>query len=87
MLCSEKKVWNITEMHVTGPWLVGEIMEGHTGVIFAWGMFVHGSYLPVPLTYLYGVLQVKYCLLLPCVVMSLNVTCGVFVNQVLMGLT
>ncbi|KAL4239047.1 Transmembrane protein 62 [Mactra antiquata] len=41
-----------------GPWLFGQMMEGHTGVVFVWGMFVHGSYLPVCLTYFYGIFQV-----------------------------
>ena len=30
-------------------------MEGHTGVVFVWEMFVYGSYLPLCLTYVYGV--------------------------------
>ena len=42
----------------TGPWFLGEFLEGHTGVVFLWGMFVYGSYLPLCLTYVYGVLQV-----------------------------
>ncbi|KAG7203784.1 hypothetical protein KM043_013805 [Ampulex compressa] len=29
-----------------GPWTVGEVIENHTGVIFAWGTFVGNSYLP-----------------------------------------
>ena len=28
----------------TGPWFLGELLEGHTGVVFVWGMFVYGSY-------------------------------------------
>ena len=39
----------------TGPWFLGELLEGHTGVVFVWGMFVYGSYLPLCLTYVYGV--------------------------------
>ena len=42
----------------TGPWFLGELLEGHTGVVFVWGMFVYGSYLPLCLTYVYGALQV-----------------------------
>lgn len=40
-----------------GPWLVGEIIEGHTGVMFIWGTFVAGSYLPGSLSYLYAAIQ------------------------------
>lgn len=40
-----------------GPWTVGEIIEGHTGVIFMWGTFIEGMYLPGGLTYLYGVIE------------------------------
>jgi hypothetical protein len=48
-----------------GPWLIGEILEGHTGIVFVWGMFVNGSYLPVCLTYFYGLFQVKYFYIQP----------------------
>ena len=41
-----------------GPWFVAEIIEGHTGVVFIWGMYVKGSFLPGSLTYIYGVFQV-----------------------------
>ncbi|GLH01779.1 Uncharacterized protein GBIM_07843 [Gryllus bimaculatus] len=40
-----------------GPWSIGEIIEGHTGIIFAWGTIVNGSYLPGSFTYAYGFLQ------------------------------
>lgn len=40
-----------------GPWSVGEIIEGHIGVIFAWGLFVRGTYLPGSFTYAYGYFQ------------------------------
>ncbi|XP_071454329.1 transmembrane protein 62-like [Hetaerina americana] len=40
-----------------GPWSIGEIIEGHTGVIFAWGTVIRGSYLPGSFTYAYGFLQ------------------------------
>ncbi|XP_060555631.1 transmembrane protein 62-like isoform X2 [Ruditapes philippinarum] len=64
------RVWLVTQttklfysvvgaaLYVTfGPWLIGEILEGHTGIVFVWGMFVNGSYLPVCLTYFYGLFQ------------------------------
>ncbi|KAG0724229.1 Transmembrane protein 62 [Chionoecetes opilio] len=40
-----------------GPWFVGEVIENHTGVVFAWGIFVNRSYLPGSLTYAYGFVQ------------------------------
>lgn len=40
-----------------GPWLVGEIVDGHYGVMFVWGTFVAGSYLPGSLSYLYAAIQ------------------------------
>lgn len=44
-----------------GPWSIGELIDGHIGVIFAWGLFVKGSYLPGSLTYLYGFFQLLFC--------------------------
>ncbi|PNF33569.1 hypothetical protein B7P43_G16995 [Cryptotermes secundus] len=41
-----------------GPWSIGEVIEGHTGIIFAWGTIVNGAYLPGSFTYAYGFLQV-----------------------------
>ncbi|XP_045625746.1 transmembrane protein 62 [Procambarus clarkii] len=40
-----------------GPWFVGEVIEDHIGVVFAWGTFVNRSYLPGSLTYAYGFFQ------------------------------
>ncbi|XP_015586433.1 transmembrane protein 62 [Cephus cinctus] len=40
-----------------GPWVIGEIIDNHTGMIFAWGIFVGNSYLPGSLTYAYGFFQ------------------------------
>lgn len=45
-----------------GPWCFGYIIEDHLGVIFAWGIFIRGSYLPGSFTYAYGFLQVKQIL-------------------------
>ncbi|KAJ4435764.1 hypothetical protein ANN_18383, partial [Periplaneta americana] len=41
-----------------GPWSIGEVIEGHTGIIFAWGTIINGAYLPGSFTYAYGFLQV-----------------------------
>ncbi|CAL4108459.1 unnamed protein product, partial [Meganyctiphanes norvegica] len=40
-----------------GPWMVGEVLENHIGIIFAWGTFVNHSYLPGSLTYAYVFFQ------------------------------
>ncbi|XP_057655925.1 transmembrane protein 62-like isoform X1 [Diorhabda carinulata] len=40
-----------------GPWTVGYLVENHVGAIFAWGIFVHGAFLPGAFTYAYGFLQ------------------------------
>lgn len=42
-----------------GPWTVGEIIEDQIGVVFAWGIFVNGAYLPGSFTYAYGAFQVS----------------------------
>ena len=42
---------------LTGPWLVGEIITGQTGVVFAWGTFVGGAFIPGLLQYAFGTLQ------------------------------
>ena len=40
-----------------GPWLVGELIHDHTGIIFIWGTWVAGSFLPGTLTYLYAAIH------------------------------
>lgn len=40
-----------------GPWSVGHIIEDYVGVIFAWGIYVNGTFLPGSFTYAYGFLQ------------------------------
>ncbi|KAK7103093.1 hypothetical protein V1264_018058 [Littorina saxatilis] len=40
------------------PWFVGEFMTGHLGVLFVWGTFVKGTFIPGSLTYFYGIFQV-----------------------------
>lgn len=44
-----------------GPWSFCEIIDGHYGVIFVWGIYIDGSYLPGSLTYLYGYFQLMLC--------------------------
>ncbi|KAK6636235.1 hypothetical protein RUM43_009893 [Polyplax serrata] len=40
-----------------GPWTIGEVIDGHIGAVFAWGLVVNNSYLPGSFTYAYGFLQ------------------------------
>lgn len=45
--------------YVPGPWAIGELVEGHIGVIFAWGLFLDGSFLPGSFTYAFATVQVR----------------------------
>ncbi|XP_066245016.1 transmembrane protein 62-like [Euwallacea similis] len=42
---------------VMGPWSIGYIVEDYLGVIFSWGIFVDGAFLPGSFTYAYGFVQ------------------------------
>ncbi|EAT47735.1 AAEL001191-PA [Aedes aegypti] len=44
-----------------GPWSFGEVIDGHIGVVFVWGIFVNGTFLPGTLTYFYGFFQLMFC--------------------------
>ena len=41
-----------------GPWFVGEIITNHWGMVFAYGVYVAGHFLPEGLTFIYAFLQV-----------------------------
>lgn len=43
-----------------GPWIIGELIDGYIGVVFAWGIIIKGSYLPEPFTYMYGSVQLMF---------------------------
>ncbi|KAM9556475.1 transmembrane protein 62 isoform 2-T2 [Guaruba guarouba] len=60
-----------------GPWFVGEVIDGHVGACFSFGVFVGGSFLQGSLTFVVGILQMLFfnlplmaylcwCLLLRC---------------------
>ncbi|XP_029454541.1 transmembrane protein 62 isoform X2 [Rhinatrema bivittatum] len=60
-----------------GPWFVGEVIDGHIGACFAFGVIVRGQFLQGSLTYVVGILQLAFfnfplmvylcwCLLLRC---------------------
>lgn len=42
-----------------GPWFIGEVIDGHSGACFAFGVFVDGYFLEGSLTYVVGILQVR----------------------------
>ncbi|KAK1894673.1 Transmembrane protein 62 [Dissostichus eleginoides] len=43
-----------------GPWFVGELIDGHSGACFAFGVFVDGHFLEGSLTYVIGVVQLLF---------------------------
>ena len=43
----------------SGPWFIGEVIDGHSGACFAFGVFVDGHFLEGSLTYVVGFLQVR----------------------------
>lgn len=40
-----------------GPWFVGRLLTNELGVVFVWGIIVHGSFIPGGLTFFYGIFQ------------------------------
>ena len=59
---SLKEEWTFHAcVYCAGPWFVGEFLTNHTGVLFVWGFFVKGTFIPGSLTYFYGVFQVTNC--------------------------
>ncbi|XP_067032017.1 transmembrane protein 62-like [Acropora muricata] len=40
-----------------GPWFVGEMMQGHIGVLFVHGMYLKQHWIPGSLSYYYGLMQ------------------------------
>lgn len=43
---------------LSGPWFVGELIDGQVGACFSFGVFVGGSFLQGSLTFVVGILQV-----------------------------
>lgn len=46
---------------LVGPWMVCEVIDGHLGWVFMWGIFVKGQFFPGTLSYLYGFTQLMFC--------------------------
>ncbi|XP_059908871.1 transmembrane protein 62 isoform X3 [Gadus macrocephalus] len=43
-----------------GPWFVGELIDGHSGACFAFGLVIDGHFLEGSLTYVVGVVQMAF---------------------------
>lgn len=43
-----------------GPWAIGQLIDGYTGTVFAWGIIIKGAFLPEPFTYMYGSVQLVF---------------------------
>ncbi|CAL8273400.1 unnamed protein product [Merluccius merluccius] len=43
-----------------GPWFIGELIDGHSGVCFAFGLIIDGHFLEGSLTYVVGVVQMAF---------------------------
>jgi hypothetical protein len=45
---------------VVGPWSFHEVLDGHTGYFFVWGIFVKGEFIPGTLNWWYGFHQLMF---------------------------
>lgn len=43
-----------------GPWIIGELIDGYIGAVFAWGILIKGTFIPEPFTYMYGSVQLMF---------------------------
>ncbi|KAH0620659.1 hypothetical protein JD844_021330 [Phrynosoma platyrhinos] len=43
-----------------GPWFIGEIIDGHIGICFSFGVFVDGHFFEGSTTFLVGIMQVAF---------------------------
>lgn len=43
-----------------GPWVIGEMMQGHIGALFVHGMYLKQHWIPGSLTYYYGIMQLFF---------------------------
>ncbi|XP_040189573.1 transmembrane protein 62 isoform X2 [Rana temporaria] len=50
----------LTLFTAIGPWFIGEIIDGHMGVCFAFGVIVGGHFLDGSLTYVVGIMQMAF---------------------------
>ncbi|KAJ7330754.1 Transmembrane protein 62 [Desmophyllum pertusum] len=45
--------------NAVGPWVIGEMMHGHLGVLFVHGMYLKQHWIPGSLSYYYGIMQAE----------------------------
>ncbi|XP_018420392.1 PREDICTED: transmembrane protein 62 [Nanorana parkeri] len=50
----------LTLFTAIGPWFIGEIIDGHMGACFAFGVIVAGHFLDGSLTYMVGIAQMAF---------------------------
>ncbi|PFX23311.1 Transmembrane protein 62 [Stylophora pistillata] len=43
-----------------GPWVIGEMLQGHIGALFVHGMYLKQHWIPGSLTYYYGIMQLFF---------------------------
>ncbi|XP_015782777.1 transmembrane protein 62 [Tetranychus urticae] len=39
---------------MVGPWFIGDLLDGHWGICFAWAMYIDGHWVPLALPYLFA---------------------------------
>lgn len=61
----EKYLFNTLDMlniisffSLSGPWFIGEVIEGHVGACFSFGLIVDGQFFEGSSTFIVGILQV-----------------------------
>uniref|UniRef100_A0A3P8P252 Calcineurin-like phosphoesterase domain-containing protein n=1 Tax=Astatotilapia calliptera TaxID=8154 RepID=A0A3P8P252_ASTCA len=47
-------------LRLVSPWFIGELIDGHSGACFAFGVFIDGHFLEGSLTYVVGVVQLLF---------------------------
>lgn len=56
VVCSEGAVCLVSSL--SGPWFIGELIDGQVGACFSFGVFIGGSFLQGSMTFVVGILQV-----------------------------
>lgn len=47
---------------VIGPWFLAFLVSDYVGIVFAWGQFIDGTFLPVGFTFVFAAIFVSYSL-------------------------
>lgn len=67
-----KMFWFFFPSCSLGPWFIGELIDGHSGACFAFGVFIDGHFLEGSLTYVVGVVQVRKAAFCYCFFLSIQ---------------